>query len=72
MLFSKLYLSAQYFQNFTFSSHVKAILMSVKKNLRWSPVEVEKMDDNQFCELVQIELMSILEFMQEAQKRQKM
>ena len=40
MFFSKLYLSTQYFQNFTFSSHVGAILMSVKKiydglQLKW-------------------------------------
>ena len=61
-IFSKLYL----FQSCQSHPYV------CKKDLRWSPVEVEKMDNNQFRNSVQSELMSISEFMQEIQKRQKM
>ena len=60
-IFSKLYL----FQSRQSHPYV------CKKDLQWSPVEVEKMDNNQFHDSVESELMSISEFMQEAQKRQK-
>ena len=46
--------------------------MSVKKIYDGLQLKWRKMDDNQFCDSVQSELMSISEFMQEAQKRQKM
>ena len=57
-IFSKLYLFQQC------QSHPYVC----KKDLQWSPVEVEKMDDNQLRNSVQSELMSILEFMQEDKK----